>query len=94
MERKEKEMNKKHITELLCTLTEKPLEVPLYTKIMMTDTVQELVDMHLNLDAVMQLFPLVGKIGAADENERALPDSISALLEKVPPVKRGRRLFI
>ena len=46
-ERKEKRMerekkNEKHITELLCKLTEAPLEVPIYTKIMMAGTVQSL----------------------------------------------------
>ena len=94
MERKEKEMDEKHITELLCTLTEIPLEVPLFSKIMMAGTVQELLDLHLNLDDVMQLFSFVERIGAADENERSLPDCLAALLKKVPPVRRGRRLFI
>lgn len=92
MEREKK--NEKHITELLCKLTEAPLEVPIYTKIMMAGTVQELVDLHLNLNDVLQLFPLVEKMGAADETERNFPDCFSSVLEKVPSVKRGRRLFI
>lgn len=81
-------------TALLCYLADHASEIPLMSRVMMARTVGDLIDLNLSMADILSLFDGIEKMGVRDELGRMFPDQIAQKLEDLPPVKKGRRLFI
>jgi predicted RecB family nuclease len=90
--KEEKEM--KMVNEICEKLTVIQSNPSTFSKIMHAQSVQELLDLHLNPEEIVPLYRAVDKLAAMEEELFGYPDIIAKQLKSLRPVNRRRPFFI
>lgn len=88
---KEKELSADELMQRICDL--QPSKTT-FDKIIEAESVQELIDLHLEPEEVFSLFAKAEVLTASYEHNYIMSDLIRSRLEKARPVKRKRAFFI